>query len=241
MKNILKLLLPFILVTSCTHHYYIQDSHNVPLFKEKNQFSASLNRGGGSEIAKTDVQAAYSVSNNIAFMINYLNADGGTEDYNSNYGFGDYWDGAIGYYKPIYENYIFETYIGYGVGKQHHEYDEYYKSLNTSDLTFSKIFIQPNFGMTTKYFEAAISFRFCRLSFNEIKSVPFNTDDYDLNLIKSNKNSFLFEPAMTLRIGYKSVKIQFQYANTINLTKNDLKFDYNSFTLGLYFPLRKWD
>jgi len=221
-------------MSSCTHYYYIQNTHNVPLFKEKNEFRATVAIGEGDEIGTTDIQTAYSITNNLAVMTNFMSGHG---EGNSEFGRGKYIDGAIGYYKPLGKFCILEVYGGIGRSNQHHQYS----GSSTADLSFTKIFTQPSFGLTFKAFDIAISTRFSKLSFNNINNqIRRNVYDYrDVNAIMQNKNSYLFEPALTIRGGWKYLKLQLQASFTKNLTHPDLSFETSALSIGLYFTIAK--
>ena len=114
---------------------------------------------------------------------------------------------------------------------QHHQYSIFNSSSfsqsdgGTSDVSFTKLFIQPSFGLTFNSFDIAFSTRFCSLTFNTIANNTYgNTDLYDeLNSLGSKIYLFL-EPAVTIRGGWKNVKLQIQtsFANIFN--KSDLSF-----------------
>jgi hypothetical protein len=214
----------------------VPNVQNVPLFKEKNEYRFSGTYGEGDESTCVEVQAAYSVTDKIGVMTDFMSARGGTVS-SKNYGKGNYLDGAIGYYKPIGRFGVFEIYGGLGGSNQQHEYTSaYYNQYNgTSDLSFIKLYIQPSFGLTFNVFDIALSTRICRLSFNNIyNNIYGNTNLYnELNTI-ANKNHLFLEPAITLRGGWKNVKVQFQAAYTSYLNNPKLYFfeEYH-FSIGL--------
>lgn len=232
----------FILVvlSSCTHYYYVANVQNVPLFKEKNEFRFSGTYGFGDYSSCAEVQTAYSITNSIGIMANYMSAKGGKASDNSNYGRGGYFDGAIGYYKPILEHGVFEIYGGVGGSNQHHQYSSgfYNYYAGTSSLSFTKLFVQPSFGFTFNGIDIAASTRICSLSFHQIENQidrQYAQADYDkLNNI-SKKSYFFLEPAITFRGGWKYVKLQLQAAFTNGLNKGDLSFaEPEHISLGLY-------
>ena len=229
-----------VLLSSCTHYYYVANVQNVPLFREKNEFRFSGTAGNGDESNYIELQSAYSISDKIGIMANFMSASGGAVSDNS-YGKGNYLDGAIGYYKPIGKSGVFEIYGGLGGSRQHHQYEKN----STADLSFTKLFVQPSFGLTFKPFDIAFSTRICRLAFN---STDNNSYLYNPNNLSSdrrnelntvvNKNHFFLEPALTIRAGWKNVKLQFQaeYANVSG--REDLNFvEKQHISLGLIFAI----
>ncbi|MCX6253680.1 MAG: hypothetical protein NTV31_04295, partial [Bacteroidia bacterium] len=129
----------------------------MPLFREKNEYRLSGTYGEGDESICAEVQAAYSITDKIGVMTDFMSARGGNVS-GKNYGKGNYLDGAIGYYKPTGKTGVFEIYGGLGGSNQYHEYTSaYYNQYNgTSDLSFIKLYIQPSFGFTFNVFDIAL-------------------------------------------------------------------------------------
>lgn len=237
-KYPLILLFPTIFFTGCSHLYYVPNIQNVPLLKEKDEIHFSAAGGGGEESSCVEVQGAYSFTEKFALMANYMSAKGGNVDEN-NYGKGNYIEGAIGFYKPLGRLAVFEIYGGLGLGDQHHKYG----SNNAySDLSSLKYFVQPSFGLTTRFIDLAVSGRISGLNCNNIRY--YNLSNYGiidkLNDI-SGKNHLFLEPAVTLRMGWKKIKIQFQVEYSDNLNEPVLNFNeqfHISLGLNLLFAPR---
>ena len=102
-----------VLLSSCSHYYYIPNIQNVPLFKGKDEYRISGAYGGGDKSSCIEVQAAYSVTDKIGIMTDFMSAKGGNVS-GKNYGKGNYFEGAIGYYKPIKRTGVIEIYGGLG-------------------------------------------------------------------------------------------------------------------------------
>jgi hypothetical protein len=249
MKKLTNTLFIAVLLSSCTHYYYLQNIQNVPLFKGKNEYRLSASLGTGRASTSTELQAAYSITNNIGVMTNYMSARGGSKS-GRNWGKGNYLEGAIGYYKPIGTSGVFELYSGFGGSKQYHEYTTtvwdgiwlvsrtYY---GTSSLSFNKIFIQPSYGVFFDNFDFAFSTRIGELFYHKIDNqITCGSIDYIvLNNIAKNKNYLFIEPAITARGGWESFKFQIQLAYTSYLNKSDMNFEPSHFSIGLYLPLSK--
>jgi hypothetical protein len=231
-----------ILFSSCSHYYYVSNTHNVPLFKEKNEFRFSGAVGGGIESTSIEIQSAYAVSDRIGIMADFMSAYGGNDN-NTNCGKGTYFEGAIGYYKPIGKYAVFEIYGGLGRSNQHHEYSDFYynQSYGSADLSFTKLLIQPSFGLTLNFLDIAFSSRLSSVSFNNIHNNIYGNVDYfnKLNSLSDNSHFFI-EPAVTLRAGWKSVKLQFQAELIRCLNEPDLYIseEYHV-SLGIYCAFGK--
>ena len=234
-----KLILLSVFLSGCAHFYYIPKAYNVPLFTEKNDFRLSVASGMEDNSSSVDIQAAYSVTGNFAVMSDFMFSNGGYF-YERNQAKMSYFDGAIGYYKPFGEFWVFEAFGGLGTSSQRHEY---YASdyQGKSRLTFTKSFLQPSIGMTFNTFDIAITPCISRLSFNNIENSATPASAYynDLILLNQNRVSTLFEPAFTVRAGWKVIKVQLQYIYSFNLTNAELPFEFSKVSLGVYISLSK--
>lgn len=243
MKKLLATTFPLaVLLSSCSHYYYVSNVQNVPLFKEKNEYHISGAFGEGDESSCLEVQAAYSATDKIGIMTDFMSAKGGDFS-NKNYGKGNYLEGAIGYYKPIKSEGVFEIYGGLGGGNEHHEYTSIFENqyYGSSELSLLKLFIQPSFGFTFKAFDIALSTRFSRLSyFNVDNNIYANYNSYnELNTL-SDKSHYFIEPAITLRGGWKNIKVQFQAVYAGYLNNPRLYFgEETHVSFGIYIVLAK--
>lgn len=235
------------LFTGCAKVMYVPNSINVPLLKEKNEFSAT--------ISFTDYQFAYAISQNIGLMLNgYVNSSiysginytDPLSDYSlssSNYSTSrNLIEGGVGYFTPLDEGIMFETYVGFGSGKLSYDRDDNNNSLNTNykySTEFSRIFIQPSIGYTNDFFDIAFSARVVKLDFNNIETKNYNTNMLAQEQINNlDKTSYYFiEPAVTVRLGYKWGKLELQglYSNKINA--EPLNYQTFSINVGLHINL----
>ena len=113
----------------------------------------------------------------------------------------------------------------------------------TSDVSFIKIFIQPSIGMTFNGFDFAFSTRFNRLSFNKTDNqIDKLSNEYEfdkLNTIAQTKNFLFFEPALTIRGGWKYLKVQLQGATASYLNNEHYHFDQYHISIGLNVAIAK--
>jgi len=229
----------------CAHFYYLPRNANVPLFKEKNDFNGSVSAGIGTKTSGLEVQAAYAVTDNLAVMANFMSskyfAAGDPDDHNvSN---GSYFDGAAGYFKPLNRFLVFEVFGGLGYCSQHHEYYAYtlsgYDYRGYADLAYIKPFLQPSIGASFDIIDIAFSSGITSLNFNKIKNnVDQNSLYYDeLERIDMNRSFVLLEPAVTIRTGWKFIKLQAQYMFSFNLTHDFMYFEPVKGSLGIFISL----
>jgi len=224
-----------VLLCSCTHYYYVPNVQNVPLFRETNEFKFSGSVGGGDESTCIEGQLAYALSGNIGIMTNFMYASGGDKA-KDNFSDGNYFEGAAGYFKPYSNKTVFEIYGGIGGSSQQHQYNS---SGVTSKLTFTKFFIQPSYGLTSNAFDVALSTRLCALSYNRIeKSSYLGTLEYDILNNLSGGSHYFVEPAITVRAGWKNVKVQSQFIYSAYLNDPELYFNEEwHFTFGVCFVI----
>ena len=239
MKNFSKLtVLAFVCVfASCSPKYYTPNTLNVPLFSEKGETNLTLS----GNVNQVEFQGAYAVANNIAIIANGgVIMPGNLETGNG--GSGKLVELGAGYFKPVTENWIFETYgiVGYGSMENHLPSTKDYYPLTKGNISANllRVGIQPNFGYKTKNFSAAISSRIVNLSYSNIKGDLIYDDVVQTNYLKDNSSNFLIEPALTLRGGFEKFKLQLQYGYCINLTNNNFRQDNWNLTLGLNFNFK---
>jgi len=244
MRIICSLILIFsgLLLSSCSHYYYVPGAQNVPLFREKNELHISGSYGEGSETKGINIQAAFSLTDKIGIMADFMSAKGGNLS-DHNYGKGNYFDGAVGYFKPLDKYGVFEIYGGIGRGDQYHEYSSFYNNQSTgyADLSFFKLYLQPSFGFTSDCFDIALSTRISRITFNILdNNISGNTDSYTNLIALSDKSHLFLEPGITIRAGWKSVKVQVQavYSRYLNNPRLYIGEEYH-ISLGLYCTLGK--
>lgn len=236
------LLFALVLFCNCSHYYYVPNTQHVPLFKDKNEYRFSAAYAEGDESSCGEFQAAYSVTGNMGIMANFMTAKGG-EKTNADYAHGNYFEGAAGYFKPVSKYGVFEIYGGIGKGSENHTYyDSYYKQPEgDASLSLVKIFIQPAFGVTFNALDVALSTRISSLSFSNIHNNIYG------NSVESNrlhdldqKMHLFFEPALTLRGGWKYVKVQLQasYSGYMNTPRLDFGEEYH-LSAGAYIIIKE--
>ncbi|MFN4234822.1 MAG: hypothetical protein ACK4IK_08455 [Bacteroidia bacterium] len=209
---------------------YRPNTVNVPLFKEKNELS--VNAGASSNGA--NIQAAYSVTEHFAVMVNgsFYNANvttpTGISRIENNFG-----EAGIGYFSHLGENFIGEIYSGFGMGKAYNQNDYWIELNSFNRVDFNKIFVQPSIGFVSNIFELAASIRWSYLDYYNFKSdSPINYG----NLPNRSANMFI-EPALTARAGYKSVKVFAQTGFAMPTMPITYSFSPFMFSLGVNIKL----
>jgi len=151
-----------------------------------------------------------------------------------NWGSGKSFDIAFGYYKPLSTHCVFEIYGGIGGSNQSHHYNGTSSAGNdrTSELSFRKLFLQPSLGLTYSGFDIALTTSISRVGFYKIDNQALEPE---IEAISQNRNSILFEPALTIRGGWKYLKIQLQLIDSQNLSHSNLQFNESKMSIGLIF------
>lgn len=239
-----------IAVTSCNKHIYVPNQVNAPLLKERYEFKGS--------ITPTNLQGAFAITDNIAIMasgqylygFNYLDPANETNTDNdilvSNRTRGGLVEGAIGYFKPFgpTKKMVFDVYAGYGSGGFKTLTREYNSNdgTNANDYMiknrFSKVFVQPSIGFVNPIVETIFTSRFSMVNFynNQLGIKAFEGDETgkaDFMRINDKPIAF-YEPAFTVRVGYRYVKFQSQLQFSVPLN-NDGWNDYSNHNMNQYF------
>jgi hypothetical protein len=223
---------------SCSTQMYVSNAVNAPLLKEKGEVQVA--------VTQNDLQAAVGLGSNFGIMANgfYRNYQSDNQ-YKHNGLLGEL---GIGYFKPLQNNFVFETYVGGGAGRVYKQQeftaanDERY--LAKFDASAVKGFIQPNFGYKSRFFDAVISSRFSALKYSSFSQSNYPAAELQKDYLDNNNLTgpvFMFaEPALTLRGGFKYVKLQAQFGLTINVTGSNIRHDDNFSSLGIIINIAKW-
>jgi len=218
-----------IAASSCTSHYYMPTAQNVPLFTEEKQLQVSY----GMDEYMTNSQIAYSVTNHIAFQANSAYEDPGkfTKSayvfYELGLGYFNNFDNKLfvttGTKSPKRKvHLVYEVFTGYGFGTLNRGNDE-----GNPSADISRVYFQPAFGLKTTWFEIAFSSRFSRVNYDLHGNGIYNINEMELNVFDGSETHYFFEPCLTIKMGFKHVKIHYQILKAKQLTNY---FVYNPIT-----------
>ena len=231
-KNKVKLvgILCGLLLSGCSPIFYMPTMHHVPLLAAKGEMAASVSSSsytGNSSTTGgiTNAAAAYAITDNIA-----LTAAGTWSNVSDNHAF--LAEGGAGYFTPVLKNnhIIAEVYGLVGTGKV----------FVVPEPQLMRAYIQPAIGFRHRFFEYAFSSRLTFLHASlpsEFRNI--NTGPVYYNFGVHHGSYTFFEPAATLRLGYKGIKAQLQTAWVFQLNnhKRQISHDNLSINLGLAFAL----
>ncbi|MBA3971314.1 MAG: hypothetical protein H0X46_04100 [Bacteroidetes bacterium] len=227
-----------LLLTSCSTTLYVPNTVNVPLLKEKGEIKLNIDQN--------NLQAAVAVSEHVGVMVNGFYRDHiGSNSYQHKGALGEI---GVGYFKPLDDDpFVLEAFVGAGVGNV--SKSEVLTNGNESrtatfDARATKVFIQPELGYTSRFFDLALSPRFSMIKFSDFNSSNYTegelANDY-LDKGRLTSNPYLFaEPAVTMRIGYKWLKLQAQYGMVVNIGGGQIRHPQNYSSLGLTVDIAKW-
>lgn len=224
------------LMAGCNPKFYSPNTQNVPLISEKGETNLTLS-GNANQV---EFQGAYGVTDAFA-----IQANGGlfipSDLENGNGGSGKFFETGGGYYRPVADNFVFETYglIGFGNVENHFPNSDGNSNLGGDvSANILRFGIQPNFGYKSKYFSAAVSTRLVNLMYNNIDGDLIFDGENQMDYLKSNNSNFMFEPALTLRGGFEKLKLQVQFGYSLNLSNTDFRQDKSTLTVGLNFNFK---
>ena len=193
-----QLILGLIILTSCSTKYYIPNSQNVPMIKEKGEANINAVGAGG----QAELQAAYGITDGIAVQANGVVVFPQDED-NGNGGKGHLIEGGIGFYKNFNEHFLFDTYLLGGFGYMENHFpgtvNDHPNTTGMISANIARYGLQPSFSWFNDNFSVSGSARFVNLTYSNIDgSLIFDSTEQSACL-RDNKSVFLIEPALTIR------------------------------------------
>lgn len=218
------------LFTSCKTVYQ-PNAINTPLFNNAGEFRATVD--------PANVQLAYAVSDHGGIMVNGFRVKENTEDNNIR-GKGGLVEVGFGYYTR-FRPFVFETYFGGGLGAVH--FDETRQENNTTtvrnfDANGMRFFIQPSFGLTSRYFDVAITPRFVMGKYYNVVTNYSTQEQIDGHFYAVDRPFWMFiEPALTVRGGYEWIKLQVQFGLSQKINNEALSYKDSFLNVGLSFNI----
>lgn len=224
------------LLLSCSPKYYSPNTQNVPLLSEQGEVQVNL-AGNASQV---EFQGAYALAPNVG-----VQANGGLfipkELDNGNGGSGKFLELGAGYFRPIGNRLVFETYglLGLGSMENHLPTTVVDHPQTSGDISAGilRLGIQPSLGFRSDYFQAGVSARLANLVYRNIKGDLIFDGENQVDYLENNRSNLLFEPALTLRGGSKTVKLQTQIGYSLNLVNSGFRQDQGYGTIAICFRM----
>ncbi|MBP6236010.1 MAG: hypothetical protein KA270_09295 [Saprospiraceae bacterium] len=240
-KLIIFILGLLILSLGCSPIYYSPNAQNVPLISAKGEKNISVNAGSSNannlfnSVSVLDLQGSYGITNRLAIQLNagFFNV---SKNERGGGGNGKLFETAIGYYVPVNEHFLFETYALFGFGNFNNIVSGPASNTINENISGSlmRYGIQPDFGYKSKDISVAVSTRLLKLNYFDISGNLTYEGENQVDYLTQNSSYLLFEPALTLRAGWQAFKIQLQLGNSYNLTNVSFRQGKTFFIAGFH-------
>lgn len=222
-------------VSSCSPVLYSTTGQNVPLFRSKGEV---MMNAGYFTIQDNDLSSYYdpengfnaqfaaAVDSSVAIMSSvYTLKTGSDSDWKIK---GSYFEAGVGVFKHNEVSKLTgELFAGIGLGSMKNSYD-----LENVDANYLKFFIQPSGGFSSKVLDMAFTPRMGLVTYTKHDS---NVEDPQVDdYFSEKKTTFVFEPGITIRMGYKNIKLQYQFNYTTFHYKGTDEFDPVSNAAGSF-------
>lgn len=223
MTVIIDVVLITFLLTSC-HLLYLPNELNAPMLTEKSDISGNISGG----LSNLNLQAAFSPVNNIGLMLNYAGGKTTNKYASSNTNKYNFLELGLGYYLPLDKIFLIDVYGGFGIGEAY-TFDNSFNSTLITNGKYSRVFFQPSFTISVSdAFDANFA----------IRPVLLFMEKTTNQSIPTQSNSLFFEPVITLKYGWKYVKIINQLGVSLPVKPTDFGFNPFIISVGLNFQLK---
>ncbi|MCK4663717.1 MAG: hypothetical protein KAT68_12675 [Bacteroidales bacterium] len=221
------LFIPFlfgIFMMSCAPAY-IPNIVNTPMLSNEGEIQGSIAIGSSG----IDPQIAYAVNDKIGVMINgsFRNDTDieGTTDYHQH----AFLEFGGGYYNKLTKVARFGLYGGYGFGTINSSFSNDILS-SKANANSQRLFLQPGIGISTGIFDFGLHSRF---SF-----VNIEVKDNDFKASNSGKFDPYWEPALTIKLGYRYFKFFSQLGFSFPLYSYNTNYSFQFLIFGMGAQLK---
>ena len=223
-----------LLSSSCSPKYYVPNTHNVPLMQQKGESTAALASGAW----RTELQAAHAITDNMALLLNTAffypeddeEGDGGKRQI---------FEVGLGHYQTLAPDIIFEIYPLLAIGTLENHFPSTLTDHPTTTgkikTTLFRYGIQSALGHKSKYFDAAISTRLVGLNYSNTSGNLIFSRQSQIDYLQEKNTHLLLEPALTLRTGHHTLKLQIQLGKSFNLSNPNFRQDNGHLTIGAVY------
>jgi hypothetical protein len=204
------LLLSCLFLLSCTPVFYSTVGQNVPLFGKKEEayltggIGVSFNKDELSDVDGANFMGALAIDSSLAIMSSFNSFNESYADTDGDLiGKGTYFELGIGKFNHGKKSKLAgEIFLGLGYGSIRNTYQD-----QDANLKFIKPFIQPSGGFSSAMLDIALTPRISWVNYISKSGNSSIADDF----YSKKKSTITFEPGVTIRLGYKNVKLQYQY------------------------------
>ena len=219
---------------ACAPKYYAPNTQNVPLLTRRGDYSAA----GAIGDSRFELQGAYAVTGDLAVMANAAHFDK-PDDEQGDGGRGGLLEIGFGYQRPLDERFHLAVFGLVGGGDvENHFPSTVAANPGTTGILEAKLTrfgVQPVIGFRSRYVEGAASMRVVGLRYSDIAgSLVFGGED-QVQMLSSQTRHTLLEPALTLRAGLETIKLQMQLGWSLNKGHSHFRQDEGHLTIGVVY------
>ena len=216
---------------------YAPNIVSTPLLRERGELRATVD--------VRNLQLAYALTRHLGVMANgYHRSDANDPkpDEEKQVGRGDLVELGVGWFTPlpaVHEWLQLEVYGGLGLGQVRHELTPAGGTTRHFEAQGTRAFLMPTLGVTRTYFDVALSARVVSVRYSDIETRNYTPDQLAGDRVDGldERTWFFLEPCVTLRVGYKWVKLQVQVGKSFKLNDAELNHDSGMTTIGLNLDL----
>lgn len=215
-----------ILFSGCVS-LYVPNTINAPLLRETGETRIDLNFSAGG----TNLHFAHAIMDNLGILVNgqYLNREESNKNSYVKEFLGEF---GLGYFPKTNGNAVVEMFAGAGFGHS----ESLSKNILNNDLeyyakgSFTRLFVQADFGGRFAVFEGGIAMRLVYLDFDRI-----TTEGLSFTPLKK---ATLWEPQLFLRLGGSVLKFELMAGYSFNLSEETILLQYEPFIVGIGVGVR---
>ena len=218
---------------ACSPVPYANVGLNVPMLKEKGEVNLNAAFGTTEDAEGFALQAAAAVDSSLSLMASFYVLNNTTNtDWD---GRGSYVEFGLGKFGRVSRDrkIIYDAHLGLGYGGIKNE-----SGIQSLNVNFIKPFLQGSIGFNHKIVDVALTSRFAVVNFTDFE-YRFDDAAYSLEasqFFEENETKFVFEPGITVRVGYEAVRLSLQFSTTTfsvgeEFPNSNINSDY--FSIGL--------
>lgn len=226
-------------ISSCSPVPYGNVGQNVPMLKNKGEVSVTANYANTDDANGLGIQGAVAVDSSLALMTSFYSLK---NNRNTDWkGSGKYFELGAGKYGLMGRSkFVFDVFGGVGFGGIKNNSG----TGSALDLNFVKPFVQGSIGLSGKWIEVALTSRFALPVYTNYKNSLTDSSQHAqiAAYYEENKSRFVFEPGITFRFGYKSVKANLSFCTSsfsLDEKYNDVSINNNYVSAGLAVLISK--
>lgn len=183
-----------------------------------------------------ELQGAYGVGNATAIQLNTFLVFPGNPFLNDGVS-GGFVELGGGYYKNLSDYFLFDTYLLAGIGHIENliPFANSIRPITGGVISsnYARYGLQPSINYITDYFSISASSRFVNLSHYNIRGQLYRDGVDQVYYLNRHSSNFLIEPAITVKFGWKIVKLQVQYLRSFNVSNPHFPQDDEIWTFGI--------